>query len=46
MAPDAETGEEQVAEPHDISDMLRNRWIAMRDDCDQYRRCQPKAGPH
>jgi len=32
MAPDAETAEEQVAEAHDISDTLRNRLVAIRDD--------------
>jgi hypothetical protein len=32
MAPDAETAEEQVAEAHDISDDLRPRLIAIRED--------------
>jgi hypothetical protein len=32
MAPDAETAEEQVAEAHDISDTLRNRLVAIRED--------------
>jgi hypothetical protein len=32
MAPDAETAEEQVAEAHDISDTLRDRLVAIRED--------------
>jgi hypothetical protein len=32
MAPDAETAEEQVAQAHDISDELRPRLIAVRED--------------
>ena len=32
MAPDAETAEEQVAEAHDISDELRPRLVAVRED--------------
>jgi hypothetical protein len=35
MAPDAETAEEQVAEAHDISDELRPRLIAVREDLRQ-----------
>jgi hypothetical protein len=35
MAPDAETAEEQVAEAHDISDELRPRLIAVREDVRQ-----------
>jgi hypothetical protein len=32
LAPDAETAEEQVAEAHDISDTLRDRLVAVRED--------------
>jgi hypothetical protein len=32
LAPDAETAEAQVAEAHDISDTLRDRLVAIRDD--------------
>jgi hypothetical protein len=32
MAPDAETAEEQVAEAHDISETLRERLVAIRED--------------
>jgi hypothetical protein len=32
MAPDAKTAEQQVAEAHDISEMLRDRLVAIRDD--------------
>jgi hypothetical protein len=32
MAPDAETAERQVAEAHDISDSLRDRLVAIRDE--------------
>jgi len=32
LAPDAETAEEQVAEAHDISDTLRDRLFAIRED--------------
>jgi hypothetical protein len=35
MAPDAETAEAQVAEAHDISDELRPRLIAIREDLRQ-----------
>jgi hypothetical protein len=35
MAPDAETAEEQVAEAHDISDELRPRLVAVREDLRQ-----------
>jgi hypothetical protein len=31
-APDAETAEKQVAETQEISDTLRNRLVAIRDD--------------
>lgn len=31
-APDAETAERKVAEEHEISDTLRNRLVAIRDD--------------
>jgi len=31
-APDAETAEKKVAEEHEISDTLRNRLVAIRDD--------------
>ena len=30
--PDAETAERKVAEEHEISDTLRNRLVAIRDD--------------
>jgi len=32
LAPDAETAEVQVAEAHDISDTLRDRLVAIRED--------------
>jgi hypothetical protein len=32
MAPDAETAEEQVAEAHDISETLRDRLVAIREE--------------
>jgi hypothetical protein len=32
LAPDAETAEKQVAEAHDISETLRNRLVAIRED--------------
>jgi hypothetical protein len=32
LAPDADTAERQVAEAHDISDTLRNRLVAIRED--------------
>jgi hypothetical protein len=32
QAPDAETAEEQVAEAYDISDDLRHRLVAIRED--------------
>jgi hypothetical protein len=32
LAPDAETAEDQVAEAHDISETLRDRLVAIRDD--------------
>lgn len=32
IAPDAETAEKQVAEEHKISDTLRDRLVAIRDD--------------
>jgi hypothetical protein len=32
MAPDAETAEEQVAEAHQISDAMRGRLVAVRED--------------
>ena len=32
LAPDAETAEEQVAEAHRISDRLRERLVAIKDD--------------
>jgi hypothetical protein len=32
LAPDAETAEKQIAEAHDISDTLRDRLIAIRED--------------
>jgi hypothetical protein len=32
LAPDAETAERQVAEAHEISDTLRSRLVAIRDD--------------
>jgi hypothetical protein len=32
LAPDAETAEEQVAVAHDISETLRHRLVAIRDD--------------
>lgn len=35
MAPDAETAAEQVAEAHDISDELRHRLVAIREDVRQ-----------
>jgi hypothetical protein len=38
MAPDAETAEEQVAEAHEISDELRPRLIAVREDVRQTRK--------
>ena len=31
-APDAETAEKQVAEEHEISELLRDRLVAIRDD--------------
>jgi hypothetical protein len=31
-APDAATAEKQVAEEHEISDVLRDRLVAIRDD--------------
>jgi hypothetical protein len=31
-APDAETAEKQVAEEHEISETLRHRLVAIRDD--------------
>jgi hypothetical protein len=32
LAPDAETAEKQVAEAHDISETLRDRLVAIRED--------------
>jgi hypothetical protein len=32
LAPDAETAERQVAEAHDISETLRDRLVAIRED--------------
>jgi hypothetical protein len=32
LAPDAETAEAQVAEAHQISDALRDRLVAVRED--------------
>jgi hypothetical protein len=32
LAPDAEMAEKQVAEEHKISDVLRDRLVAIRDD--------------
>jgi hypothetical protein len=32
LAPEAETAEKQVAEAHDISDTLRDRLVAIRED--------------
>jgi hypothetical protein len=32
LAPDAETAEKQVAEEHKISETLRNRLVAIRED--------------
>ena len=32
LAPDAETAEAQVAEAHDISDNLRDRLVAVREE--------------
>jgi hypothetical protein len=32
LAPDAETAEKQVAEAHNISDVLRDRLVAIRED--------------
>ena len=32
LAPDAKTAENQVAEAHDISDALRDRLVAIRED--------------
>ena len=32
MAPDGATAEQQVAEAHDISDTLRDRLVAIRED--------------
>jgi len=32
LAPDAETAERQVAEAHEISDTLRGRLVAARED--------------
>ena len=32
MAPDAATAEKQVAEAHDISESLRDRLVAIRED--------------
>jgi len=32
LAPDAETAVEQVAEAHGISDRLRDRLVAIKDD--------------
>ena len=32
LAPDAETAEAQVAEAHDISDTLRDRLVAIREE--------------
>ena len=32
LAPDAETAERQVAEAHDISDTLRDRLVAVREE--------------
>jgi hypothetical protein len=32
LAPDAETSEKQVAEEHKISETLRNRMVAIRED--------------
>jgi hypothetical protein len=31
-SPDAETAEKQVAKEHEISDLLRDRLVAIRDD--------------
>jgi hypothetical protein len=33
LARDAETTEKQVAEEHQISDTLRDRLVALREDC-------------
>jgi hypothetical protein len=32
LAPDAETAERQVAEAHEISETLRDRLVAIRED--------------